>query len=1518
MKRRRLIALISLCTLATFGVLAMVAGVVVMRTDMATNFVRSRIAAAVNGSVYLGRISGNPFSGITIDSLMIRDRAGEIVVSTGRVTTSYDIRDLIDTRIHLRHVVAEHPYLHLRRHASGKWNYQELLGSGTKGPRRDAPGRSWGDFVVLDSVRAVDATFMLSLDWSPDDTLSAAARDSVIRRELARTDRLIRKTPDGYARTYMWTKASGEISHARLVDPDSNQFGQEIHIASLDANEFDPPLRIRNLRGVVRRHSDSAWINFPHWDLPGSTGSATGKLVWGSDLPIRYDFVLQGDSVSLADLNWVYPTLPKTGGGRMKLTISNKRNLRVMDYRIYAMDVRTTGSHLTGEMTFGVGGPVLQLRNVNLKADPVDFDFIKTLNGKPFPIDWRGQIFADIRASGGPLTDFEVDAASGMWRDTHVPGAVSRLSGSGGLNILVPALTKFQDFDVDVGTLDMRSIQYLFPAFPKLAGTISGQATLDSIWTDVRFRSANITHRDGPGPPSRFTGSGRITDGRPFITYNLDLVADPLSFDMLARSFPAIKLRGLARGPISIRGQSPDLQIVASLASAGGTVRFAGNIDIDSLGGYGARGRGEVAGLNLAQLLTRPTAPLTSLNAQYTLGVRGSSLATLTGLAEVRLDSSRIDSLRLSMPTLATVRFENGRAILGDTVYVKSPMGELRAIGAIGSPGDSINVTLTVDSVGGLRPYFSSAKAGAAPDSLAGRVVLNGIASGRLDSLAIHGIISGTDLFIRGFDARRLDGTFSIFDALRAPRGDVAAQFQDVAVGGLLFDSLATTLDIADTAHAAFRVRGVGPLGENLGLSANGAWTSLGGTTAVRLDAFEMALAETRWTLERPATLVVDSGMFRIDSVGLRDARGGSIGIAGLVPKVGPVDLRLSAARVPLADLDRVIGQVGAPLSGFADLAARVTGTRDHPIIDARTALDSIAISDVRIGRLLSTARYADNVASVNAEIFQGDRRVLRATADSLPLSVRFFGYDTLPGRVRLTATADSADFTLIQTMVKDVSAVKGKVFGDLMLDGTWSAPRLTANARLVDGEMRIDTLGIALANMGGQVAFRNDTLLIAGLRAQSGGERNTASLLGAVVFQKWTPAWFNVEMRMNDFQAYNRSELATIYARTDSGPVILRGSFAADTLIGVINVDRGAIYLPDPKLVGKRFSQVMIEADSIGRGRAARDTTKALYDRVTQNLFTDLRVHLGGEFRLSATYADIPLSGDLNIVLATRTDAARNSSEFINRLAPVGVINADRGTYTLELFPFSKRFDVQRGGTITFDRDVEWNGLLNVSARYVVRKFGRPEVPIIVDVTDRLLTPKVKPRSEASYYISDSDLISYILIDEPGFDILGQAQGLGLVSLFTPLATSFATEQLKKTLLGRWVDQIRVETASLDQTNGASNSSALSLVYGTRFAGEKQLLRDKVFVSISAGLCGLDANYRNSLDQSLSKSLSEQVGVNLDYRLRSTMSTGATWQLATEPSTVALLCSPGYAGTQGTAPTPRQFSLSFLKFWRW
>ena len=849
MKRRSLVALVAAGVLVFLGLLVVSGVFFVIRTSRGREWVRTSVAQPFiaralkgRGSIYLGHIGGNFLSELTIDSVAILDGRGELVMSSGPITLEYNPRDLIDYRILIRRATLEHPYVHFVQYADYSWNFKKLFASNPAPKTPEVSTRGWGNYFVVDSTHVHDATFLLTMPWHPDDSLKGPRRDSVIRVTLANPARAVTQTFDGYGRLYAWKDINGLIAHARLADPDSDDsYGREFKIATLSADGFEPTFKYRNVMADVRLQGDSVWFESPHFELPASNGRGAGKVWWGSDLPTRYDIIIHGNSVSLDDVNWAYPPLPRTGGGSLDLAIRNDvdpKKLQIVDFRLMNMDVKTTGSHVTGTMWFGIGAPVLLVRNVDLRADPVDFDFIRYINQpKPLPVDWRGQLYGTVKARGGPLTHFIVDESNITFRDAHVPGAVSKASGKGELDILYPALVAFHKFDVNATSVDLRSIQYLYPSFPRLGGFLSGTATLDSSWLDVRFSNASVFHQDGPGDPSHITGSGRITYGEPLMTYDVTLDARPLSLTMLSRSYPS-PLRGLVSGPLKAVGQSPDLALTTTLTGEAGTFSFDGRIDLDTVGGYGARGHGQFSALSPATLLAKNEFPRGALSGHYDVDVAGATASSLHGSAGVAIERTNFDGITV-YPSRARATFANGRMHV-DTLLVETAAGTLHASGGIGLPKgsfDSLTFTYDLDSLGGLRRVLSSRDSTAAADSLSGEIRVAGFAQGRLDSLRLAGTLTGSQLYFANDKTRSLTVDFDIADAINSASGRLTVSADTATVGGIVLDTLGGTLVASDASHAQFRLGAQshnGPI-----VVAGGTWSLLnsrvgGGTHVAR------------------------------------------------------------------------------------------------------------------------------------------------------------------------------------------------------------------------------------------------------------------------------------------------------------------------------------------------------------------------------------------------------------------------------------------------------------------------------------------------------------------------------------------------------------------------------------------------------------------------------------------------------------------------------------------------------------
>ena len=129
-------ALVSVAVLFTLGLLTVSAVFLITRTEMGRERLRGVLQPWVaskirGGSVYIGHLSGNFLTYVTVDSLAVRDKRGELLASTERTTCTYDPRDLIDSRVFVRRCFIEHPYVHFIQHANGVWNFKEVFASGS-------------------------------------------------------------------------------------------------------------------------------------------------------------------------------------------------------------------------------------------------------------------------------------------------------------------------------------------------------------------------------------------------------------------------------------------------------------------------------------------------------------------------------------------------------------------------------------------------------------------------------------------------------------------------------------------------------------------------------------------------------------------------------------------------------------------------------------------------------------------------------------------------------------------------------------------------------------------------------------------------------------------------------------------------------------------------------------------------------------------------------------------------------------------------------------------------------------------------------------------------------------------------------------------------------------------------------------------------------------------------------------------------------------------------------------------
>ena len=1519
MSRRRFVALVSGLALVVLGLVIGLVVVLITQTpygrDKVRDMIAGRIRPAVHGRMYVGDIHGGLLGGVIIDSLEIRDPDDSLLLASGPIKLDYDPRDLVDKRVLLSHAELTRPIFYARRHANGDWNFRRTFTG--KGKKRSpiSAERGFGDYIVADSVTIKDGSFILTMPWHPDDSLHGAKRDSVIRHALGSAEHEVHRTAEGFAKTWRWTGIDVASPYMRIADPDS--VGKLFTASRMSWKESDPPFLFKNVQAVARVQGDSAWLDVPHWDLPGSSGSAHGKVVWGSDKPVRYAVDVKGDTLSLADVSWVYPTLPNDGGGKANLRIVNDpKNLSIIEYQLSKMDVRSTKSHLTGAMTFAVGGPVLAVKNLDVVASPIDFLFIKTLNGKPFPVDWAGTISGTLKAAGGPLTRFKVDAANLVFRDAHVPGAETRATAKGELDILYPAFTVFRGLDVDVASMDLRTIQFLYPNFPRLKGTISGTATLDSSWLDVRFRNGDVTWHDGPGEQTHIAGSGRVTYGEKFMTYDLTLDAKPLSLTQLAGSYPMLPVRGLVSGPARITGTTEALDVNTTLTGAAGEVAFNGRLD-SYPPGYAIRGQTTLTHLNVRTLLERPDLPITDLSARFDSDIGGDSLANLSGRVSALIQpGSVVDGVRI-FSGRARMAADGGRLHV-DSLSLETTAATVFASGGIGlAPDvrDSLRVAVFVDSLGGLRRWVAT---DASRDSLDGSFSLTGTLTGSIRSLDARGTIAAAGLYRAGTSASVVKGTFALRGITAQPLGDVIVGVDSARVAGILFarmDGL-VALDGAGRGQLSIEAR------ESTGQTARAAAQLQvhGDTLDARIDSLTLATADTasdvtQWRLIAPSRVVASGASVEISPLRLEDGKGGTLALVALLPATAPVTGSLVGEKVPLRDLAS-FAQLHVPVGGLASFRVALTGTRPAPRIEWTALMQQPQTAGVMLDRIEATGSYADRSFGGTARFYRGAQATMVATV-ALPIDLaleartqRLLG-EPLRGNVR----AENADLAVLETLAQGLDITNGRfsILGDL--GGTWDRPTIEGRLTVNDGAAAIARAGVRVKNVEVAIAMHGDSLSIDRMSAQSDdpGERGTIGARGFVDLDYLHHAagtepnrTFALDVEARGFHALNQRTIGDI--RISSPGLHLAGSTMSSTMTGTVIVDKGVIYIPE--LTKKRVIDISdtLLTDLAAGARRNRALLGDAPTSIVQGLqLQNVRLIIGPEVWLRSSEAAIQLGGEVNVTKGRDPTVAALGEMAPEQLALQGTLTADRGQYRLELTPaISRSFEVTRG-RLTFAGEPVINPALDISAVHTVRTENGQDVRVRVAIRGTLLTPELVLSSDEGLQISQTDLVSYLAFGKPSFEVTGtgsnyQSLGSGLLSAS---AGGIAANLLQNSRFGSAIDVFSVQAGAADPNAGYRQKDFQNQIANSRVTVGKQI-NERTFIGLDAGLCelsGIKTPNANAIDR---------LGLTINHRLAHGFAVSA----GIEPSASVKLCDPSGTAAQLTNQPPKQFGLDLTRSW--
>ncbi|MBL0169286.1 MAG: translocation/assembly module TamB domain-containing protein [Gemmatimonadaceae bacterium] len=1517
MPRRRTIVLVTATVL--LGIAALAVSTVAMLTQtergraMIMRAVLPTLRRALPGQLYVGRVSGTLFADITIDSLEIREPGGLPFVRTGPIRVTYDPRDLLDRRVVIKSLEITRPYLTVVDYGGDDWNWKRALRR--KGPSTPRRRGGFGDYIVLDTVTLHEATLIMRQPWTLSDSLKGAKRDSALTYNLTRVDGEIRRDGDGFARIWRFVRGNIALGRTRIADPDSA--GLQVALRKLDVVWVYPPFWFRNMHGTVRQLGDSLWMDETEFQLANSHGRGDAKIVWGSGKPVRYDIRIQGDTVAMADVAWIDESLPRTGGGSTMLTIKNDpRNLSIIEYGLRNMDARAMRSHLTGRMTFGVGGEVLRVTDVALDLAPAHTDLLRQFNGEPFPYDWQGTLSGRIAARGGPVTKFQIDAADFTYDDAHVPGAQTRGFASGVADIFTPAEAILKGIDLRIDQLDLRTPRFVNPLFLEVNGIVRGTMRLDSLWYDARFSNADLEHIDGPGLPSHLTGSGRYTLVPEGVKFDLSMEAAPLSYTTLSRSYPGLPLRGSAVGSIRAKGMAEDFDLQVTLAGEGGELAFTGRVD-GFEPSYAATGQFRVRSANLEALFGDSRFPQSNLSLAGDVALSGSSLASLRGPLRATVDQfSRVADVRVFGGAVHAT-FDSGQVRI-DTLMLESSALRLTARGGLGlvaDRADTLQFVAAIDSLGGLRPWLQSGdsltRVVNPSDTLRGTIEIRGRLAGTIDTTDARGL---------ALDARA-DAIGLVFGTARAARANAALAVTDVMHGGngqldVTMDSARTAgIDISAAAGRSTLQRGLADrfaaelrTPTEARLAVTGGVSRVSDTTTLRIDTLTVRVdsgpARPRgFSLAAPAIVrIAPNHTGTLDSLVLVHTDTGRFALRGTIGDSGVLRGRVDLDRVSLADVGRLIPGSGLA-GGTASAYAVVTGTREQPRFDGELSLREAVAGRMRFSALDAKTRYDSLRLSVEASLGVGGKPALAVTA-SLPIDLALVAGRTRQRNEPLTGRilSNRADLALLESVFPDVTSARGRFSTDLQLTGTWERPQLRGQLQMDSAALTLANLGVRLEQATADIGIANDTVFIRRFGAISGARADSLGISGTISLVEPRKPAFDLRLTANNFLAIDKPRTASLVLTTTT-PVSLTGNSDAARVRGAVRIDRGKVYIR--ALAQRRGLDLtdnfdVVDTTFLGFNALLPNAPSALL----QNLVLDnVRVNIGDDVWLRSPEANLKLGGALRVTRAVGRDGSRA------RLALADSLVVERGTYQLNLGIARPSFEVDRG-VVRFYGDPDLEPALDITALHTVRELransNRQDVRIRVSIGGTLDRPTLALSSADNPPLPESDMLSYLVTGEPAYALLGTT---AYAEQGATLLLRYAGSYLSSRLAGGRFDVVQVEPTAIAPGEAANlRANGLGILASTRVGVGGQLARNTYF-AFTTGLCGLSAQTSGGGD-ALSL-FAQGLGVKLERRF----DRGFSVSLGLEPASSAQAC--GRLGISRTfQQTPPQIGIDFFRAW--
>ncbi len=1375
--------------------------------DVLTRYGVALLNQVVHGTAVVGEVTGTLTGGIEARDVVIRGEDGTLLAHLPEVTLRYRMLDLLTGRIALGRVVLNKPSINIVRQASGRFNYEEVLGLGGPGGGGRKP------LVAFRDVEIRGGTVVIR-------TPTEATNDASIEIESG---------PGGLMRIRRLDDLNAIVSYARVSSPFEGENALRFDIDELSVRFSDPQLDVLSLRGRLEIDGDSIVLDLSRFVLPGSETTLKGVLRW-PDGPLLLALELDADRLAVEDARPFVDGLPwgLEGSGHLSLLSLDGGRIRV---RISPLRLAGPGGGGNIAGRFGIvvhEGQGWTLEDTELSFDSLALDYLRPMVDT---IPFAGRVWGDLVAAG-PSDSLDVQLQ--LWfRDSLVAGMPQTyVRGSGTLGL--GGDIRFAGFRIDSSDIDLSTVHRLLPAVG-LKGQLMLRGVLNGPWRDVTFAGV-IQHRDGGLPESVARGSVRLDSRTDTVGVWADWVFDSLNFAGIHRSYPGVPERGVFGGALRLNGYADSLAFRADVRGPPGRVISEGVLDLVSgtMAVHDLTADFRRLNVQALEFAAPPTELYGSVSGEVSHGYTG-----LLGGLSFALDTSFVAETPLDRVT-GVVRFADSM-IHVDSLEVRGPSLYAVADGSLGlaaSRTGTLWLRVAIDSLGTIETLLRDLVPWMDRDSLLVRM------SGAVHAdLAVTGSVGGYQT------SAVLDVPLAASSGARVEGLNLRVQWSSAFDGPVAIDGTLDSVDLGRFSYSDLELNVVGrrnaaTWSARARIGTDGLWVARGevhvdsGVTTVPIAFMDLLLPTHRWFLEPGAVVTLRETGYDLDSVSLKSEDGSAkLAFQGRIPRGGASGgmgegLTAELVSVPLADVWGFAQLDPAGVGGRVGGTLFLSGSATDPIWNAAFQWSDGRFGAVRIPMILDvSANYADQRLTGNGAGRRLGERVLSLEFD-LPVDLAWEGADgrQLPGELAIDVVGGGIDLSMVELLTSSVTDAVGQLDLDVGITGSWREPRLRGTVAIAGGGGSFPGLGVTYHDVEARLTLSGDTVRIDTLGIRSG--EGQAELSGFVRLEELARPLFDLRIETNEFRLIDVPQLLAL---TTSGTYAVRGPLYGATLTGQGTVTQGDLYFAD--LIEK---QIINLEDTIFTSLASRivdvefireeGLATALENRLLDSLRIDsLSLEMGSNVRLLSNEADIQLTGQVLV------------GKVGDQYRVAGTLATPRGTYRL---PFGRgvgvaelvvrEFDVT-GGQVQYFGTPDLNADIDIDGRYVVRTTRGQDIVVFVNVGGTLYSPVITLTSDMRPELPSDEIISYLLFNAPSMEISGSAVPLEILGA---LSTQLVSPLISG--LGLPLDYFRIRPP----TQGLSGTE---IALGWQWS-------EKTFVTLSPRICqqqerGLTSNFGASLE---------------------------------------------------------------------